>query len=120
MPYAILKNNYVENVVVADKEYAEQQGWVEVDSDIRIGYQYINGIWVNPNLNQNILSQELAVSIRLYRNKLLTDTDWTQLSDSPIDKNIWAAYRQALRDIPQQSGFPENVVWPTEPNSPSS
>jgi len=40
------------------------------------------------------------------RNKLLQESDWTQLTDSPADKAEWAVYRQALRDITDQAGFP--------------
>jgi hypothetical protein len=53
------------------------------------------------------------------RNKLLGGCDWTQLADSPLSKaerQAWADYRQALRDLPTAPGFPE-VEWPTAPNS---
>jgi hypothetical protein len=53
--------------------------------------------------------------IRAMRNQFLADCDWTQVADAPVDQAAWATYRQALRDIPQQTGFPEDVVWPTEP-----
>lgn len=53
--------------------------------------------------------------LRNKRNQLLTATDWTQVADAPVDKAAWATYRQALRDIPQQEGFPDNVVWPVAP-----
>jgi hypothetical protein len=52
------------------------------------------------------------------RNQLLTESDWTQLPRSPLtteQQDAWAAYRQELRDIPQQAGFPLTVVWPTPP-----
>ena len=54
-------------------------------------------------------------SIRAQRNKLLKDSDWTQVSDAPVDKAAWATYRQALRDITEQDGFPVNVEFPAEP-----
>ena len=60
-----------------------------------------------------------ADRVRSYRNDKLTRSDWTQIEDSPItseQKQLWATYRQALRDVPEQSGFPENIVWPTSPN----
>jgi hypothetical protein len=58
----------------------------------------------------------LAESVRSYRYELLVSTDWTQLADVPqATKDLWAAYRQALRDVPQQAGFPENVIWPQKP-----
>lgn len=53
--------------------------------------------------------------VRAFRGQLLADTDWTQVSDAPVDQAAWAVYRQALRDIPQQEGFPESVVWPSKP-----
>lgn len=52
------------------------------------------------------------------RDKLLLDSDWTQLPDVPLteeQKTAWATYRQELRDIPQQSGYPFDVIWPTAP-----
>lgn len=59
--------------------------------------------------------EELAVQVRAERDKLLTESDWTQVADAPVDQAAWATYRQALRDVPEQEGFPENVVWPTTP-----
>ena len=49
------------------------------------------------------------------RDELLAASDWTQAPDAPVDQQAWADYRQALRDIPQQEGFPEDVVWPEKP-----
>ena len=63
--------------------------------------------------------EEAAAEIRAKRNQLLAETDWTQLADSQLDEEAQAAmraYRQALRDIPQQEGFPLSVEWPEEPN----
>jgi len=54
-------------------------------------------------------------SVRSKRDSLLQKSDWTQLPDAPTDKSAWATYRQALRDVPQQSGFPDNVIWPEKP-----
>jgi hypothetical protein len=53
---------------------------------------------------------------RQQRDTLLTATDWTQVADVPqVTKDKWAPYRQALRDVPQQSGFPWTVNWPDQP-----
>ena len=57
-----------------------------------------------------------AVSVREQRNRLLTNTDWTQLADSTANAADWATYRQALRDLPSTDGFPHNVTWPTQPS----
>jgi len=56
-----------------------------------------------------------AAEIRLERNAKLIATDWTQIADATVDKAAWATYRQALRNIPTQSGFPTTVVWPDAP-----
>lgn len=56
-----------------------------------------------------------AANIRTERNAKLAESDWTQVSDAQIDQAAWATYRQALRDIPSQVGFPNEVTWPTEP-----
>lgn len=53
-----------------------------------------------------------AKSVRDDRNKRLADCDWTQLADAPVDKAAWATYRQELRDISKQTGFPWDVIWP--------
>lgn len=58
---------------------------------------------------------EQAARVREDRNRRLADCDWTQLADSPVDKAVWATYRQALRDVPTQTGFPWTVVWPDAP-----
>ena len=58
---------------------------------------------------------EQAKAVRDDRNKRLADCDWTQLADSTADKAAWATYRQALRDISKQDGFPWNVTWPEQP-----
>jgi hypothetical protein len=57
--------------------------------------------------------------VRQQRNLRLVESDWTQLPDVPqATKEVWATYRQALRDITDQPGFPLDVVWP-EPPSPA-
>lgn len=53
-----------------------------------------------------------ASRVRSKRDLLLSETDWMALSDNTLTQP-WADYRQALRDLPQQSGFPYNVVWPS-------
>lgn len=59
--------------------------------------------------------EKLADAARVKRNRLLKFSDWTQVPDAPVNQQDWATYRQALRDITLQDGFPENINWPTEP-----
>ena len=58
---------------------------------------------------------EQAKSVRTSRSEKLKDSDWTQLADSTADKDAWAAYRQALRDVTAQQGFPWTIDWPVQP-----
>jgi hypothetical protein len=58
---------------------------------------------------------EQAKSVRATRGEKLKDTDWTQVADAPVDQAVWATYRQALRDVTAQAGFPWTVTWPTQP-----
>jgi len=55
------------------------------------------------------------VIVRAQRDSLLAACDWTQVADAPVDQVAWSTYRQALRDLPDQAGFPDNVTWPTKP-----
>ena len=66
-------------------------------------------------IDQDKLQSELATEARAKRNTLLAASDWTQVADAPVDQAAWATYRQALRDITAQDGFPENVSWPVAP-----
>lgn len=57
-------------------------------------------------------------AIRARRDQLLRNTDYTQLLDYPVtdaQRAEVAAYRKALRDIPEQGGDPSNLVWPELP-----
>jgi hypothetical protein len=57
-----------------------------------------------------------AAQVRADRNTRIAATDWTQGKDIPDNiSSAWAAYRQALRDVPSQAGFPWTVQWPTQP-----
>jgi hypothetical protein len=58
---------------------------------------------------------EQAKSVRTQRGEKLKDSDWTQVADAPVDKAAWATYRQALRDVTGQQGFPWTITWPTQP-----
>lgn len=59
-----------------------------------------------------------AAAIRTDRNKRLADTDWRVIKHLELNENIpgtWEVYRQALRDVPSQAGFPWDVQWPAQP-----
>ena len=58
---------------------------------------------------------EQAKNVRATRDAKLSECDWTQVADAPVDKAVWATYRQALRDITAQDGFPWTVTYPEKP-----
>jgi hypothetical protein len=68
-----------------------------------------------PQAEIDAMTDQQAASVRADRNARLAATDWTQIADSTADKPAWAAYRQALRDVPAQGGFPQSVTWPEQP-----
>jgi hypothetical protein len=56
--------------------------------------------------------------VRQSRDDKLKETDWVVIKNLELNANIpgaWEVYRQALRDIPNQSGFPWTITWPVEP-----
>ena len=60
-------------------------------------------------------TEDKAAEVRAERSRLLAGCDWTQLGDAPGGVAAkFAVYRQLLRDLPGQPGFPWNVAWPTE------
>ena len=72
-------------------------------------FDFDQQMWVND-------STSTAAAIRFERDKKLAESDWTQGRDVPQTvSDLWAEYRQKLRDLPQQAGFPTNVEWPTTP-----
>lgn len=98
--YEILsETGEVENIIAASLEFVEQHypgKYREVDDTAQ-------------------RTAAKATEVREERNRLLIASDWTQVLDAQVDRPAWATYRQALRDLPDQAGFPFDVVWPEQP-----
>lgn len=60
------------------------------------------------------LDAEAAKAVRAERDRKLAETDWMALSDVTMSAEM-ATYRQALRDITAQAGFPHSITWPVKP-----
>ena len=82
----------------------------------------VGGQWTYEWTVRDKTSDELAADaanaeslVRATRDGLLSSSDWTQVSDAPANKSAWASYRVLLRNVPQQSGFPDTITWPTAP-----
>ena len=112
MKYAIIKDNKVVNIAVADAPIAEN--WIEAGQS-QIGWSY-DGTTLTPPPAEELADMQ-AKEVRQVRNLLLSESDWTQVPDSPVDSTAWATYRQALRDITAHANFPylTEADWPTKP-----
>lgn len=82
----------------------------------------VDGVWtqawqVNELSEDEILQRNTmqANAVREARNTKLVESDWTQVADVSVNKEAWATYRQALRDVSGQEGFPWTITWPTQP-----
>lgn len=63
----------------------------------------------------NATDAQVMEQLRLIRDALLAQSDWTQVADAPVDQPAWATYRQALRDLPANTADPREAVWPEPP-----
>lgn len=75
----------------------------------------VNGVWTQEWIIQRLPTEQAINNVCADRNIQLSDSDWTQLPDSPVDRAAWAVYRQALRDVTTQLNFPWNIQWPESP-----
>ena len=98
--YTARTQNCIPNTAPTHIEGAWTLGWTVADKEVDEIVEY---------------DEEAATHTRVTRDSLLDDSDWTQVADAPVDATAWATYRQALRDVTAQVGFPHNVVWPTKP-----
>lgn len=115
--YAIIENSRVTNIVEAEEDFATSRGWVELTGSAGIGDSYADGQFIpyDPKADP-VATAARANAVRAERNDKLVASDWTQTADVPqATKDKWAPYRQALRDVPQQAGFPWEVQWPDAP-----
>ena len=91
------------------------------------GTDYTNLVWEDTttkpteaeiNTKHNEIVADASIRhLRWRRDGLLYDSDWTQVADALVDKEAWATYRQALRDLPANTTDPDNAIWPTKPES---
>ena len=102
---------YIEGSFDDSKYYIDNGSPVEIPekSSPYADFDYTTKQWV-------VNSTLATVDVSQKRQKLLASSDWTQLPDVPLTtKEVWATYRQALRDITAQSGYPAEIIWPTPP-----
>jgi hypothetical protein len=118
MAYAYIDNGVVKECFRVDPFRIVTPGYaalfVEVSDEVEQGWIY-DGETFSPPVKVEL---DLAMAERDARNQKLVATDWTQLPDVPeATRNAYTAYRQALRDVPAQEGFPNDIVWPVAPGA---
>lgn len=135
MKKAWIQNDVVRDICPADPLFSYHPDiaafyTTDVPDTAVNGATLVDGVWTNPPApvlptpaeiaeiqaaSKAQSDAEQAASVRASRTEKLKDCDWTQISDSTADKAAWATYRQALRDVTKQAGFPWTVEWPTNP-----
>lgn len=109
--------------IVHNSPYPEQ---IEGFKIIELQPIIVNGKWIKQFKHEKIIEatasandlRDAAISARRNRLSMLKDSDWTQGKDIPDEVSLrWQPYRQALRDITTQEGFPYDIIWPEPPTS---
>jgi len=114
--------NICVNVIEADSEdpkfLAAGQTFAQ-DHSGAIGWSFIDSNWIEPEPEPIVETpEEAAIHVRSRRDVLLRASDWVVIKAYELGESApteWATYRQALRDITAQEGFPYQVTWPTKP-----
>lgn len=121
----LLESYGVVKVVRAELPEFDEASQKIVDGDSPV---LIDGVWTiqrtvvgKSELEVGAELKSLKSAMRSQRNQLLSACDWTQVNDVPeATKAAWGPYRQQLRDITLQSGFPHNIAWPKKPDLSST
>jgi len=116
---ALIMEGRVVDVSAEPFEVADNMFWEDAPTDCKAGWIYKDGQFIDPDEKtpEEIASIQIKY-LRSERNKKLKASDWTQMPDVDLtstQKTEWANYRQALRDVPQQAGFPTEITWPQKP-----
>ena len=129
-PARVEYNGYLRNFADLTPAERDELGYNEAVQVTREPYTAYETEWVkgvdlvyreavvSQVVDEAARGEAMAETIRDQRDRLLAESDWTQLTDAPLtdeEKTDWAAKRQAWRDVPQQEGFPRAVEWPETP-----
>ena len=108
----LISDNYN---ITSDTHYVDLRTLTIIEKPARPGRYHE---WDQSSLKWVINPRLVADDIVSRRNGLLSASDWTQLPDVPLEtRSAWCTYRQALRDITEQPGFPLDVQWPQKPSN---
>ena len=100
-------------------EGPQKQGPPPYSQTYRDGIECIKGKWYTKysirQQDKEPIDEQRAVGVRLTRDNLIKESDWRAVSDRKLEP-AWKRYRQALRDLTKQEGFPHDVEWPVDPD----
>lgn len=103
------------NIAVSLDDMGIVTNVIVVGESVPAGFQEVTfPVKIGMSLDQSE-AEYRGKEARALRDSLLAACDWTQVADAPVDQAAWSTYRQALRDLPDQAGFPDNVTWPEKP-----
>jgi hypothetical protein len=126
-PYTVFPDSGPTNEWLAENSCMKANTFKPYDQDTQVLVStapYVEGDWVYTVEVRDMTEEELAAhtaskaaQVRSDRNRRLAECDWTQGKDIPASiSDPWAAYRQELREVPDQEGFPWDVTWPEQPS----
>jgi len=103
-----------DDMIVAN--LSDGEGWIEghFDSETKMIFEGFV-VDIPPEEIESYEIESAWKNLRETRNSILFGTDWTQAPDAPVDKESWAIYRQALRDLPANTTDPRDPPWPEKP-----
>lgn len=112
---ALILNNVVVELSETEFEVHPSLTWMDAPEGCNTGWELVGDTLQKPADPSEAV---VASIVRNNRDHLLSDTDWIIIKAYERKENVpgeWEVYRQALRDITTQAGFPYSVVWPTKP-----
>lgn len=116
--YEILPNGYLGSVLEVQDDNIIPFGFTRKGpSEDHEGKNFIwqNGEWIFTDQPMPDIKTDNWAEVRKERDRLLKESDWTQLPDVNVDKDAWVVYRQALRDITENAEDSYNVIFPEKP-----
>ena len=105
----------ISRIVVTDEDFTPKEGFSFIEGAYSDDKFVVRDKKPIPLEKQEKGIDERAL-FKIERNNRLSACDWTQLPDAPVDQAAWSKYRQALRDLPNNTSDPSNPVWPTPPS----
>lgn len=114
---ALLEFNMFEVRILEQPSYSDRtQKIIEETTPRYENNEWVIGWEVIEKTTEEVAAYDNAVItfVRNQRNSMLAASDWRALTDNTLTQD-WANYRQELRDITNQEGFPYNIIWPTPP-----